>query len=284
MAILARSISRRPFFLTLRSSYSAYRPEGDPFTWSPNAFVTLEPTRRSTVHRPVTTKAAIPQNYKLEVERKFVPDSVLISQLKRNNLWPGPEPVSLTTPAKGLRFTDTYFDTPAFCLRNAGIYVRQRNSEWEMKARQTGDLVSSGCIEVQGQAQVETYLREKTLGASLADLRPVAKMETVRHAWIIGEFVVAVDDTMLLLEEGTRVSHRVGEVELCGEIGGENEEVEMQRMTERVNSFVERYAEVFRGNDWETCSQVPEGKLAAFFRWREVVSEKGFVRVLGASE
>src|SRR5690242_12875634 len=151
MAILARSISRCPCFLTLRSSYSVYRPEGEPFTYSPNAFRALQPTRRSTVHRPMTTKTATPQNRKLKLEHIFVPASVLISQLRRNNLWPGPEPVRLTTPAHGLRFTDTYLDILAFRLRNAGIYVRQRDSNWEMKARQTselGDVFSGACSMV----------------------------------------------------------------------------------------------------------------------------------------
>lgn len=166
------------------------------------------------------------------------------------------------------------------------MYVRQRNEQWEMKARQTGDLVSTGCIEVQGQARVEASLKDTGLGVSLVDLGQVAKMETVRKAWKIGDFVVSVDDIVLLLEGlgGLRgctlhVPHSVGEVELCKE-AAEGSEVEMHDMTERIDGFMETYGDVFRGKYEELCPHAPEGQVAAFFRWEEMVRKQRFLPAL----
>jgi hypothetical protein len=69
-----------------------------------------------------------------------------------------------------------------------------------MKVWRTGDLVSTGCIEVCGKAQVELALRSEDFDTSLFSLEPVVKMETVRQPWQVGDSTVSVAHSLLLLE------------------------------------------------------------------------------------
>ncbi|KAH6618685.1 CYTH-like domain-containing protein [Boeremia exigua] len=250
---------------------------------STKRFRLFRPVSHALMHRFLTSAAVAPQTHTLEVERKFVPSSPAISLLKSKNLWPGSETIEPMTSSHGLRFTDTYFDTSRFTLRDAGIYVRLRNDEWELKIRRTGGMVSTGCIEVLGRTHVEALLKDESIGVSLLDLEQVAKMKTVRTAWKIGDFTVSVDDTTLLLRatetlRGTilEIPHSVGEVELCKEVVEEEVEQQMQNAVRQIDQFMNRNEEVFKGRFEEFCPQVPEGKLAAFFRWEEMLRQRRF--------
>lgn len=97
----------------------------------------------------------------LEIERKFVPSSRTYKALGRQIEWPGPELVKRLPPRSGYALTDIYHDTAERNLIRARMHVGQRNNEWQMKVRRTGDLVSTGCIEVCGQAQVDLALRQE---------------------------------------------------------------------------------------------------------------------------
>lgn len=84
-------------------------------------------------------------------------------------------------PHNSYALTDMYHDTPERHPIRAHTYVCQRNDEWHMNIRRNGDLVSAGCIEVCGRAQVELALRSESLDTSLSNLEPVANMKTRRR-------------------------------------------------------------------------------------------------------
>lgn len=179
--------------------------------------------------------------------------------------------MSPTTPPTGLVFTDTYYDTPAFRLREAHTYVRRRSGAWQLKKRHAGDLVGTACVEVCGAVEVERVLQDAGL-AGLGELGPVARIGTTRWGWRVGRFGVVVDRATLFVE-GCEIPHQVGEVEVVEEVGEGDVEAAVERLTKVLDGFVEEYGDVFRGGCGELGEQVPEGKLAAYFRWERVVRE-----------
>jgi hypothetical protein len=187
------------------------------------------------------------------------------------------------SPHDGCIFTDIYHDTSGLLLLNAHVYVRQRNSEWQVKIRRTGDLVSTGCIEVSGEAHVESALRSEGFDVSLASLEAVATIETARSSWRVGKFTVSVDESLLLLdshgaagEKVVKIPHSVGEVELCEEADESNAGNRMKEMTQEIDDFMGRYEEVFKRRHDGHCQQIPEGKLGAYLRWQKMFQEQRF--------
>ena len=131
---------------------------------------------------------------------------------------------------------------------------------------------------------MEASLRDIGLGVSLAGLEEMAKMETIRRVWKVGIFTISLDDSVLLLDglgeargKILEIPHSVGEVELCEEVAERDVEKRTREMTTEIDEFMERYKDVFRGRYEWLCPQVPEAKLAAFFRWWEVIREQRFV-------
>jgi thiamine-triphosphatase len=188
----------------------------------------------------------------LEVERKFA--GLTTSALHQRGGFP---------PFRSLEYLgkqtlrDTYFDRHDVLSRN-GMWLRQRNGDWQMKIRKGGDRVNSKFQETTDLKAITMAAESMTSGKGGAEsyfgLRILASIGFTRQTWIADtEFKVVLDQTDF--------GHEVGEVELEVELDRKDEdnaEAVMQQMDSRIAQFLQRYR-------WAFSDAIPVGKLSAFF-------------------
>jgi thiamine-triphosphatase len=154
-------------------------------------------------------------------------------------------------------FRDTYFDRHDVLSEN-GLWLRQRNGEWQMKIRKGGDRVNSKFQETMDLKAITTAVQSVTSSTGDAEdyfgLRMLASIGFTRQSWIADtDFKVVLDQTDF--------RHEVGEVELEMELDRKDEDnaqAVMQQMDSRIAQFHHRYR-------WAFSDATPVGKLSAYF-------------------
>lgn len=197
----------------------------------------------------------------LEVERKFV------NLTAKNLTLDGGSPHFRTLTAfRPQAFTDVYYDDKSNMLSSNGVWLRERDGNWQAKIRLGGDFNNSKFEEVTDLLEISRRLRA-LLGAKISDgpddhfgLDILATLSTVRRSWLAdGEFKIVLDTTDF--------GHTVGEVELERSIQfhtkvgldvAQQKEAKMKEMDKMITRFMDHYS-------WAFCPGVPKGKLTAYF-------------------
>jgi thiamine-triphosphatase len=196
------------------------------------------------------------------VERKF--RSLTVRELTANN---GNPPFKTIRSLGQRSIQDVYYDRSGL-LSSAGVWVRQRNGDWEAKVKRGGNFTNSRFEELSDPRDISRCIKDITGVAchehDLFGLEPIATLSTVRKTWIADEDFSIVLDSM-------DFGHTVGEVELqqqkgfiaMGELSIEEQKQRtMQEMDDRIAKFMEQYS-------WAFCPGVPKGKLTAYFERRK---------------
>ncbi|KAK4943436.1 hypothetical protein LTR10_016927 [Elasticomyces elasticus] len=203
----------------------------------------------------------------LEVERKFCP---IAGALIACNA--GSPPFRRFCPRPQRIFRDIYYDQDDV-LRQAGIWVRKRDEQWEAKIKVGGDYKHSQFQEVKGisavSAAISKHLQDLRCRGAMRyqnrsapfdtyNINPVAEYATIRDSW-------TVDDKYTIVIDTTDFGHTVGEVELEHDYPDFSQEdkknVLLKQMDENIASFMRHYAWAFPAGE---C----KGKLTAFFEWK----------------
>ncbi|PVH91015.1 hypothetical protein DM02DRAFT_577389 [Periconia macrospinosa] len=194
----------------------------------------------------------------LEVERKF--RSLAVQELTSNSGYP---------PFRSIRslgqqtMHDVYYDRSSI-LSSAGVWVRQRNGQWEAKVKKGGNFTNSRFEELSDPRAISRCIKDLTgficTEQEQFGLERIATLSTARKAWIADNKFRIVVDTM-------DFGHTVGEIELQQEktfTATANLSIEQQKqktmeeMDNRIAKFMDRYS-------WAFCRGVPKGKLTAYF-------------------
>lgn len=199
----------------------------------------------------------ISRTFRLEVERKFrrLAVSDLTSQI-------GDPRFQSVQPLRQRTIADAYFDR-AGRLAAAGMWVRQRNEQWEAKIKKGGDFQNSRFEELSDPSEIGRRVRD-IIGCAggtrdFFGLDCVAKMQTTRKAWLAdGRFTIVLD--------AMDFGHEVGEVELqmdvrsalTGRALEDYKQRSTQQMDEEIVAFMHRYR-------WAFAAGAPIGKLTAYF-------------------
>ncbi|KAF2723958.1 hypothetical protein K431DRAFT_310672 [Polychaeton citri CBS 116435] len=239
---------------------------------------------------------------KIEVERKFLPTTILEAMLKGNtglhSAFLGGSLTFNRQPNQVLR--DTYFDLDGK-LEVKGLWVRYRalkevpsadypsintttSDQWEAKVRVGGGYAKSEFVEVEGIEGVKEEIAKHIPGTKLTKLQATADLETYRSTWVVKEegfgtvppagICIALD---YIVEAGRPYAasgseafrHYVGEVEMMGSAetdGPDEHEAVKDKVTGEVamilDAFLARHQELF------LTYPEPTGKLGAFFTWK----------------
>ncbi|KAL7899854.1 CYTH-like domain-containing protein [Trichoderma sp. SZMC 28014] len=157
---------------------------------------------------------------------------------------------------------DAYYDKSSI-LSSAGIWIRNRDGEWQAKIRKGGNFNNSRFEELSSIEDIAAYIKRTTGidGGQVANfgLQPIATFSTTRETWVVDDEFHVVLDTM-------DFGHQVGEIELQKTLAGDNgsaptekrKEQEMQIMDDRIVDFMKTYA-------WAFSPGEPKGKLTAYF-------------------
>ncbi|KAI9034896.1 thiamine-triphosphatase [Aspergillus affinis] len=192
----------------------------------------------------------------LEVERKFT--CLRVSNLLHYEAIPPFQNIE----SRGRKtFHDVYYDDSSF-LSSKGVWVRQRNGDWQAKIRRGGDYNNSKFLELSGHDQIFRYLSQlpgypRNVQGEAFGLSQMAAFSTLRKRWV-------ADKEFNIVQDVTDFGHTVGEVELeypiryCGDDLELYKSFKMAEMDERITRFMERYT-------WAFCPGEPKGKLTAYF-------------------
>jgi len=211
--------------------------------------------------------ASIAATCLLEVERKFC--SLAVRELTQHG---GKPPFRSLQRLGSHQIRDVYYDRSNL-LSTAGVWVRNRNGQWEAKISQGGTFTNSRFEELSNPRDIARCVARWT-GIATGDerqdvkvnfgLEPVAAIVTERATWIADEEFRIVSDVM-------DFGHSVGEVELqqwahfdtaSTEASVEQQKRQiMQEMDDRIVAFMKRYA-------WAFSLGKPKGKLTAYFEWK----------------
>ena len=185
----------------------------------------------------------LPSTIYLEVERKFA--GLKCYPLRCNS--GSPRFLSSSEPSYH-KFHDTYYDFEARLLK-AGIWLRQRDGKWQMKIRRGGTYTNS-----QFEERVKSLTGLDRGASQSVGLSRLASFITFRQSWL-------ADNEFNIVLNQTDFGHTVGEVEL--EIptrvkDEDNARKIMVMMDQKIADFLQRY-------EWAFSSDVPIGKLSAYF-------------------
>jgi thiamine-triphosphatase len=210
--------------------------------------------------RPLSTCKTPTPTFKLEVERKFLPNNVSLRLLDSNNALVGRRTVPVFNLHAFLgtsEIYDLYYDT-AYSdekLRDSGIYMRQRNGIWQAKIRKSEDFVDSVSVEVQGERDVTRVLDEAGIPSygSLPCLRARERIHTTRKEYRVEGFRITIDTSRLHFSDWTihwdkgptSATHLVGEVVLCEDVEAGNERQAGQQMDSRIEASMDKHRQVF---------------------------------------
>ncbi|KAE8150280.1 CYTH-like domain-containing protein [Aspergillus avenaceus] len=158
-------------------------------------------------------------------------------------------------------FHDIYYDK-AHLLSSKGVWIRQRDGNWQAKIKRGGDYTNSKFDELTTSSEIARYLAQ--LGfpddeKSKFGLNEMASFSTLRESWV-------ADREFTIVQDVTDFGHTVGEVELECRLERVGSEIEFEKlrakkmaeMDERIVGFMRRYS-------WAFCAGVPKGKLTAYF-------------------
>lgn len=188
---------------------------------------------------------------RLEVERKFAAFRTSPRDLRAGD----PQFLSLKYLGQQI-LHDKYYDRQDL-LSEHGLWLRQRNGEWQMKIRKGGDRLNSQFQETldhQAIARaVQSLICKKTSALDNFGLVLLADITTTRKSWI-------ADRDFRIVLDRTDFGHMVGEVELEVEVNirGDNQAEAVMRETDsRIARFLDRYK-------WAFSDAPPIGKLSAY--------------------
>ncbi len=142
----------------------------------------------------------------IEIEQKF-----LVDQDQLENL------LKTASFIKELSFVDVYYDTPDYALSKDDIWLRQRDSTWELKVPLDGrkkDYLTDQYEEIIVDEQIRQFLQidsKQDLAQALLlyNYRPFCELKTVRRKYQQGEFNIDVD-----VVSGENFNYALIEVEL----------------------------------------------------------------------
>lgn len=167
----------------------------------------------------------------LEIEQKFsVPKDYKTSLLSA-----GATLVS-TKPLK-----DVYWDTPELSLLKQDVWLRQRESTWELKVPIGDSQYENGVTqyrEVEGRVEVEKEVASYT-EAIMNDMVVLVTVESKRESWQLNKFNITIDS---LIED----NWSVGEVELVvtNQSEMENARVRVQELASNLGFTFQKYGKV----------------------------------------
>jgi thiamine-triphosphatase len=189
---------------------------------------------------------------KLEVERKF--SSLAVYPLTKNG---GHPPFHTLKPLGDRTFHDIYYDS-SHLLSSSGIWVRQRDGDWQAKIKNGGNYNNSRFEETSNINDIAKHVRDLTgfsqPVSAFFGLSPIAAITTHRESW-------KADEKFKIVLDRTDFGHVVGEVELEEEVDVEDRchmNKIMTMMDHDIAQFMLRYA-------WAFTSGTPTGKLSAYF-------------------
>lgn len=142
----------------------------------------------------------------IEIEKKVKLDPHHIKQIEEKGIF-----------VKEVQFRDTYFDRADFYLTTQNIWLRQRESQFELKV---GVKRANGSIdryeEITGEEKILTYLNlPSNFSENILDtfshlgIIPFSSFTTQRRSYILGECSVDID-----VANFGDLMYRVGEFEL----------------------------------------------------------------------
>jgi thiamine-triphosphatase len=201
----------------------------------------------------------------LEVERKF--RSLAVSELTKHG---GSPPFQTLRSLESQKLHDIYYDRSNLLL-SAGVWVRNRNGQWQAKVKKGGNFTNSMFEELSGALAISSFVRQFT-GCSQGEaesfgLEPTANILTNRASWL-------ADDRFRIVVDVMDFGHTVGEVELQQLVeldAGTTTSIEeqkrkmMQEMDEKIAAFMKRYSWAFSPGD-------TKGKLSAYFERKSKLS------------
>ena len=195
---------------------------------------------------------------------------------------------------------DTYYDQQDL-LSKKGIWIRRHTShdmpmveglthgaDWEAKVRIGGDYTDSKFLELQGESNIRSLVKQHLPNQTVEGLSILADLMTQRQSWTVHEpfveqsadrcddeadhYLIVVDEVTTPGGEHDRLEfrHRVGEVELTRVVeGGADVATHMTTKQQAaaeidiaVKGFMMRYKNLF------PTSPRPQGKLSAYFDWK----------------
>ncbi|EEP78529.1 predicted protein [Uncinocarpus reesii 1704] len=216
----------------------------------------------------------------IEVERKFRCSDKSIEQFRRNT---GSPPFRRLDHLGKRSFEDAYFDRNKILSTN-GIWVRQRNGQWQAKVRpdaKQGSFTNSQFEEFTKASQIAQMIRRyidpslvSSTGADNFGLAQIARFTTYREMW-------KVDDKFDVVFDRTDFGHVVGEVELECEIQVDDDDgrslVQKQaaiaEMDGEIGLFMRQYSWAFpiaidarcrRIGEWH-AGQIPQQRRHVYY-------------------
>lgn len=162
----------------------------------------------------------------IEVEKKFI-----LTPENERRLLDGAEFVSERT------FTDVYYDSDDYALTTNDIWLRARDSRWELKVSLRTDLHRSGdqYEEIEDEGRIREKLRmpagenlENDL--SLAGYAPFCTITTLRRTYKKGPFTIDLDEG-----RWSGGSHILAEIELMV-----NDAPEAGKALQDIHAFAEQ--------------------------------------------
>lgn len=227
------------------------------------------------------SKDAISENIRrsvIEVERKFQYHPKFVKRFRMND---GNPPFRQLDFRGKDSFRDVYYDYKNETLTKSGLWVRQRNGQWEAKVKQNGDFTNSQFEEVKGrrgvlelllQLEHQRYLENQSQAYNLPRLDPrdpsfglsvFADLRTTREAWVVNDAFNVVLDT-------TDFGHGVGEVELEETFTVPAEDSDFPEAKRQFGADMDQRIECFmKEHAWAFPPGKPIGKLTAYFAWKE---------------
>lgn len=200
----------------------------------------------------------------IEVERKFKCGPATIDRLRKNQGKPAFQPFEYRGKHK---FEDKYYDHNGI-LSSKGIWVRQREGQWQAKLRQGGDYTNSQFEELSDPDEIGQMIRKCDLDPhSPSDnfgLQKTGQFTTFRETWKANHRFEIVIDT-------TDFGHWVGEVELEQVktlpplVGDDNGTSARHTMASEMDGHIERF---MRQHPWAFPAGQPVGKLSAYLEWK----------------
>ncbi|KAF1991760.1 hypothetical protein K402DRAFT_367070 [Aulographum hederae CBS 113979] len=193
----------------------------------------------------------------LEVECLFKPSATSLSLLRANN---GNAPFHPFGSITIKSFKDTYFDRNQV-LEKRGIWVRQRNGEWQAKCSRGGEQTNLRFEEFTGTDMVKEFVRKHIWTPDQTNFgsAPIAEFRTERTEVHVDKgFIIAIDETDF--------GHMVGEVELLEEVSWDADlwvvDDKMRLMGLEIDEFMSRHG-------WAFPDEKAVGKVAAYLEWKK---------------
>ncbi|HEU0051068.1 MAG TPA: CYTH domain-containing protein [Patescibacteria group bacterium] len=166
----------------------------------------------------------------IEVEKKFAWSKEAETSILRDAVF-----------VKAKQFTDTYFDTAEFSLTSKDIWLRKRDTRWEIKIPlhdlHRTDRTSTHYRELESEEEIRSFLKLVPNGTFDEDLAragyvPCCEITTSRRSYQSGLFKIDFDEA----SAADGFAYRLFEIEL-----GVEDPAEMASATERIHAFAQAH-------------------------------------------